>query len=131
MSAMFSNMFSVSSMLYIESPIGVGYSYTTDQLEYDHVGDGSVAEDNKLALIKFLERFPEYKKRDFYVTGESYAGKYIPRLLSLLSRDEMFKSILKGGAIGNGYFDEKFDYNSRLFYANYHGLIGPTQWARG
>jgi cathepsin A (carboxypeptidase C) len=115
-------------MLYLESPIGVGYSYTTDESEYDHVGDGSVAEDNKLALIHFLDRFPEYKKRDFYVTGESYAGKYIPRLLSLRPRDVMFKSILKGGAIGNGYFSEKFDYNSRLFYANYHGLIGPTQW---
>jgi carboxypeptidase C (cathepsin A) len=33
------------------------------------------AEDSLAFLLKWFERFPQYKGRDFYITGESYAGK--------------------------------------------------------
>jgi serine carboxypeptidase-like clade 2 len=32
------------------------------------------AEDNFIFLQNWFEAFPEYKGRDFYITGESYAG---------------------------------------------------------
>ena len=38
--------------------------------------DDDTAEYNVLALYKFFEKFPEYKINDFYISGESYAGKY-------------------------------------------------------
>ena len=31
-------------------------------------------------LLNWLKRFPEFKNRDFYVAGESYAGHYVPQL---------------------------------------------------
>ena len=34
------------------------------------------AEDNLLFLHGWFDKFPEYKTRDLYVTGESYAGEF-------------------------------------------------------
>jgi len=46
--------------------------------------DGTVAEDNYKALIAFFAKFPNLKKNEFYLTGESYAGIYIPYLAHLI-----------------------------------------------
>lgn len=40
----------------------------------------STAADSYTFLINWLERFPQYKNRDFYITRESYAGHYVPQL---------------------------------------------------
>lgn len=29
-------------------------------------------------MLAFYNKYPEFKTRDFFITGESYAGKYIP-----------------------------------------------------
>ena len=34
-----------------------------------------VAEDAYTFLVNWFERFPQYKHRDFYIAGESYAGR--------------------------------------------------------
>ena len=57
-------------------------------------------------LNGFLEQNPEYIGRDFYITGESYAGHYIPAIAwHLLNKDTGVKLNLKGIAIGNGLTD--------------------------
>lgn len=38
-----------------------------------------LAEDAYIFLVNWFERFPQYKHRDFYIAGESYAGHYIVR----------------------------------------------------
>lgn len=35
----------------------------------------STADDAYIFLVNWFKRFPQYKSHDFYVTGESYAGK--------------------------------------------------------
>ena len=42
--------------------------------------DTSVARDNLMAMVEFYKRYSALKTNDLYLTGESYAGIYIPRL---------------------------------------------------
>ena len=70
----------VANVLFLESPAGVGFSYTNTSSDFNTTGDSTTANDNVVFLLNWLERFPEYKKRDFYISGESYAGHYVPQL---------------------------------------------------
>ncbi|KAA1073105.1 hypothetical protein PGT21_035721 [Puccinia graminis f. sp. tritici] len=62
-----------SSMLYVDHPIGVGYS----------VGKAVIDNEYQVAdyLCRFLEAwlkvFPEMSQKNFYLAGESYAGMYL------------------------------------------------------
>ena len=69
-----------ANVLFLESPAGVGFSYSNTTSDYQNVGDNKTASDSYKFLINWLEKFPEYKTRDFYITGESYAGHYVPQL---------------------------------------------------
>lgn len=46
-----------------------------------------VAESNFEALKDFFRLFPEYKDSKLFLTGESYAGIYIPTLAVLVMQD--------------------------------------------
>ena len=46
--------------------------------------------DNHEALKDFFAGFPEYAGNEFYVTGESYAGIYVPTLSARLVDDPAF-----------------------------------------
>lgn len=42
------------------------------------------ANDNLVFITKWLKEFPLYKDVPFFLTGESYAGHYIPQLAELI-----------------------------------------------
>ena len=46
-----------------------------------------VAADNHEALRYFFKMFPEYSQNELYLTGESYAGIYIPTLANVVMKD--------------------------------------------
>ncbi|KAL6514587.1 hypothetical protein OROGR_020166 [Orobanche gracilis] len=98
----------VANVIFLESPAGVGFSYSNTSTDYE-TGDRKTAADSYTFLINWLERFPEYKTRDFYITGESYAGHYVPQLAdSILRNNKITKQNiinLKGIAMGNAYTD--------------------------
>lgn len=74
----------VANVLFLESPAGVGFSYSNTTSDYENVGDKRTAQDSYKFLINWLERFPQCKTRDFFITGESYAGHYVPQLASTI-----------------------------------------------
>ena len=114
----------VANVLFLESPTGVGFSYDTKMINV-HTDD-STAEENHLALRSFFDKFPQYKDNGLYLSGESYAGVYLPTLGVLVDADPSLN--LKGIAIGNGYLDVAKLSDSLVFFAYYHGLVGKTSW---
>lgn len=67
-------------MLYIESPVQVGYSFYVSQGDFNYT-DMGVARDNLIAILQFfLVNFPERQMNSLWISGESYAGIYVPYL---------------------------------------------------
>ncbi|KAI3667128.1 hypothetical protein L6452_42176 [Arctium lappa] len=116
-----------ANMLYLESPAGVGFSYSDNQTFYSAVNDVITAADNLAFLEIWLEKYPEYKNRDFYITGESYAGHYVPQLAKLIVHSKA-KINLKGIAIGNPLLEFTTDFDSRGEYLWSHGLISDDTY---
>ncbi|KNZ59849.1 hypothetical protein VP01_1652g4 [Puccinia sorghi] len=62
-----------SSMLYVDHPVGVGYSVGNVVIE----NEIQVADYLCRFLLAWLKVFPEMAGKNFYLAGESYAGMYL------------------------------------------------------
>ena len=120
-----------ANVIFLESPAGVGFSYQEDN--QTDTNDDDTAQMNLQALLSFFQKFPQYKDNDLFLTGESYAGIYIPTLASNIVKynsqandDEVMNFI--GYAIGNGFLDEDKNSDSFLFMGYMHGIIGTETW---
>jgi carboxypeptidase C (cathepsin A) len=91
--------------LFIESPAGVGFSYCDTAAGCAH-DDNSTAQDNLAAVLSFFKAYPELQANKFWITGESYAGIYIPMLAYAIYQYNAGGGTpqvnLKGIAVGNG-----------------------------
>ncbi|CAG2122864.1 unnamed protein product, partial [Medioppia subpectinata] len=67
------------SVVYIDNPVGTGFSFTDNDAGYAK-DETDVARDLYEAIQQFLTLFPNERLNDFYITGESYAGKYVPAI---------------------------------------------------
>ncbi|XP_061677323.1 probable serine carboxypeptidase CPVL [Syngnathoides biaculeatus] len=95
------------SVLYVDNPVGTGFSFTDDERGYAQNQD-DVGRDLYSALTQFFRLFPEYQSNDFYATGESYAGKYVPAVSYYIHKNNPTAEVrinLKGMAIGDGLCD--------------------------
>ncbi|XP_034023271.1 lysosomal protective protein [Thalassophryne amazonica] len=114
----------IANMLYLESPAGVGFSYSDDQRYVTN--DTEVALNNFLALKEFLRLFPEFSSNKLFLMGESYGGIYIPTLAERVMEDAGLN--LQGVAVGNGLSSYELNDNSLVFFTYYHGLLGSNLW---
>jgi carboxypeptidase C (cathepsin A) len=96
---------SVATMIYLEAPTGVGFSYSDDASDYN-TNDDQAAADNMAAIEAFFASFPQYAENDFFIAGESYAGVYVPTLAEAIMNADAAGTYtgaaLKGIAVGNG-----------------------------
>nr|CAI5869726.1 unnamed protein product [Callosobruchus analis] len=115
------------SVLYIDNPVGTGFSFTDNDDGYAR-NETQVGKELYIALQQFFTLFPELRKNDFFATGESYAGKYVPALAYTIHKNNPTASKkinLRGIAIGNGYIDPLYQKG----YAEYLyqlGLVDST-----
>jgi len=95
----------LANMVYLEAPAGVGFSYSGNHTDYN-TNDDLTAMDNVAAMNAFFKAWPEWKGNDFFITGESYAGVYVPTLAEGILWSEgngtWMGAKLKGIAVGNG-----------------------------
>lgn len=79
-------------------------------------------------LRGFVEQNPEFAGRDFYITGESYAGHYVPAISYYLKNVATDVNLnLRGMAIGNGLTDPFAQYPAYATFSYENGLI-TKQW---
>ena len=72
-----SHILQVASIIFLESPAFVGWSYS-NRTEDRVVGDKRTAADALSFLLGFFQRFPQFKDRPFWIAGESYGGVSCP-----------------------------------------------------
>ncbi|KAL1559580.1 hypothetical protein AAHA92_09907 [Salvia divinorum] len=116
-----------ANVLFLESPAGVGFSYSNRSADLRSNGDRRSAIDNYNFLVNWLERFPEYKDRAFYIAGESYGGHYIPQLAQtiLYNNQNLNNTIinLSGIIIGNPTINDETDAKGMYEYYESHAII--------
>lgn len=61
------------NLLYIDQPVGTGFSFTEDEAGYAK-NEKDVGNDLFSAIKQFFTLFSELRGNAFYITGESYAG---------------------------------------------------------
>ncbi|KAI9755376.1 MAG: hypothetical protein M4579_004305 [Chaenotheca gracillima] len=126
---------SYANMLYIDQPIGTGFSYGTDT-----VTSTVTAAPQVWTLIQaFFAQFPQYESRDFGIFTESYGGHYGPEFADYFEQQNtaVASGKVKGEninlvalAINNGWFDPVLQYKAYVDYSysnSYKPLISASQ----
>merc|ERR1712137_1325031 len=132
-----------ANMIYVDSPCGVGFSYGTNVPSDYHTNDNITAVDSYMFLQGFFDIYTEFQSNDFWITGESYAGVYIPTLayqiLTNGSDAQLAANLKRGGLmLGNpvtncdtpDYSGEggvlQLDTSVNLFY--WHGMVSRRNY---
>ncbi|XP_054152816.1 vitellogenic carboxypeptidase-like [Oppia nitens] len=118
------------SIIYVDNPVGTGFSYTNDNNNTDngYSRDQLTISENLYEFLRqFFLVFHDYRKRDLYLGGLSYAGKYIPVFGHYLIQMSNISNLnFKGILVGNGFIDpiNQLAYDKTLLNL---GLIDENQ----
>eukprot|EP01022_Parablepharisma_sp_SALTPOND_P007719 TRINITY_DN1325_c0_g1_i2.p1 TRINITY_DN1325_c0_g1~~TRINITY_DN1325_c0_g1_i2.p1 ORF type:complete len:450 (+),score=-9.81 TRINITY_DN1325_c0_g1_i2:51-1400(+) len=91
-------------VMFVDNPVGVPFSIARDSTTLCR-NETCVARNLYVLLSKFIHAHPEYRKRPFYLAGESYAGHYIPAFGKYLIKAKNPDINFVGAAVGNGMID--------------------------
>ncbi|KAI9447571.1 carboxypeptidase S1 [Lactarius indigo] len=126
-----------ANMLYVDQPIGTGFSFGTDDANSTVTAAPFVWK----LLQAFYARFPKYENRKFGLFTESYGGHYGPEFAlyfesknAAIGKGEVrgVKIPLVALGINNGWFDPILQYKAYIDYAltnPYRSLINCSQAA--
>ncbi|KAL0664963.1 hypothetical protein Bca4012_101801 [Brassica carinata] len=112
-----------SSILYLDQPVGTGFSYSRTHLVNKPCDSGEAKRIHEF-LQKWLGKHPEFSSNSFYAGGDSYSGKIVPALVQEISKGNYQccnpPINLQGYVLGNPVTDGKIDSNHAIPYA--HGM---------
>lgn len=112
--------------MFIDQPLNVGYSFAGDRQGDTQVSSARQAADHLVNfLFKLYKQWPSLKASPLYITGESYAGHYIPSLAAKILDNTTFLQLtgikLAGISIGDGWTDPVSQIN---YYDSYLYTVG-------
>merc|ERR1712241_1286021 len=101
-----------ANVIWVDQPAGAGFSTGT----WVHNENG-VQKDFHAFLQEFYKQLPQYKNNTLFITGESYAGHYIPAISNHIWEKNQegngnFEIPLRGLAIGNGLTNTEIQYTA-------------------
>ncbi|KAA8536291.1 hypothetical protein F0562_028769 [Nyssa sinensis] len=121
----------VANIIFIDQPVGTGYSYARTQAGYNTSDTKSVAQAYSF-LRKWLTYHPKYLTNPLYIGGDSYSGITVPLLVQTIidgikaGLEPSFK--LQGYVLGNPVTDSFIDDNSRIPYVHRVNLISDEYY---
>jgi carboxypeptidase C (cathepsin A) len=122
-------------MLYVDQPIGVGFSYGTDSV----TSTVTAAPYVWTLLQAFYAQFPQYENRNFGIFTESYGGHYGPEFAYYFEQQNNAiaagtttgtKVNLVALGINNGWYDPIIQYRAYIDYSynnSYNQIISSSQ----
>lgn len=117
-------------LLYWDQPLGTGYSYSENDLYANNWREVGVH--FYKALQDFYNSHPIYRECPLYITGESYAGKYVPYIATIIDeKNQAGKEphiALTGIALGDGWMNPRLQTKLQVDYALQLGFVDLFQY---
>uniref|UniRef100_A0A5B7AEW3 Putative serine carboxypeptidase-like 18 n=2 Tax=Davidia involucrata TaxID=16924 RepID=A0A5B7AEW3_DAVIN len=116
------------SIIYMDAPVGTGFSYSTTTEGY-HSDDYKSVADLYEFLGKWLLDHPDFATNNLYIGGDSYSGIPVPMLVQKISDGTKAGNYpfmnIRGYVLGNPKTDTFIDDNARIPHAYGLTLISP------
>ncbi|KAI3841107.1 hypothetical protein MKX03_030759 [Papaver bracteatum] len=119
-------LFSVASIIFLDSPVGTGFSYSRSQQGW-MTSDLKSANQAYQFIKKWLIIHPEFNSNPIYISGDSYSGLPVPVIVQdILDGNEAghkpFINV-KGIVLGNAVTEPTLEGNSKIQFVYGMGLI--------
>jgi serine carboxypeptidase 1 len=102
-----------ANVLFIDNPVGTGYSYVDSQNAYTR-NVSAISADLLVAMKTIVTKYPEFQTLPFWIFCESYGGKMTAHFGATLQKAILAKTItmnFKGVALGDSWISPT-DYTS-------------------
>eukprot|EP01125_Pyxidicula_operculata_P014720 TRINITY_DN4936_c0_g1_i1.p1 TRINITY_DN4936_c0_g1~~TRINITY_DN4936_c0_g1_i1.p1 ORF type:complete len:413 (+),score=102.17 TRINITY_DN4936_c0_g1_i1:104-1342(+) len=118
-----------ANLLYVDQPCPTGFSTCNEEYISN---EGQVVTEMLAFLEGFIQAYPQFVNRDFYIVGESYGGHYVPAIANgIVSSTKLLAQYnLKAIGVGNGWVDPYIQYNAYGSYAYANNLINNQVWSQ-
>lgn len=116
-----------ASVIFLDQPVNVGFSYSEGSVS----NTVAAGKDVYALLTLFFKQFPEYSTQPFHISGESYAGHYIPvfatEILSHKKRNINLQSVLIGNGLTDGYTQYEYYRPMACGDGGWPAVLGPDE----
>lgn len=116
----------MANIVFLDAPVGAGFSYTTSAEEYISSDTKSAAYTYEF-LRKWLVLHPQFLRNPLYMGGDSHSGITATLLVDKIAKGNIAGNKphmnLQGYILGNPLTDKRNKMNSRVEYYHMVGLI--------